>query len=91
MYSNLICLLFVNVRKYIKSTTRHLNLTYISVLTNLLRTVCIYKLYSEINCTVNMGLIVSDKSVSPTNFRRGRFQGNLFLFEKHKWLQKIFI
>ena len=34
IYSNLICLLFVNVRKYI--TTRHLNLSYISILTNLL-------------------------------------------------------
>ena len=30
---NLICLLFVNVRKYI--TTRHLNLSYISILSNL--------------------------------------------------------
>ena len=36
-----------------------------------------------------MGLTVSEKSVFPTSFGRGRFQGNLFLFEKHKWLQKI--
>ena len=28
-----------NIRKYIKSTTRHLNLSYISILTNLLQTV----------------------------------------------------
>ena len=42
-----------------------------------------------INCTVNMGLTVSEKSVFPTSFGRDRFQGNLFLFEKHKWLQKI--
>ena len=36
-----------------------------------------------------MGLTVSEKSVFPTSFGRGRFQGNLFSFEKHKWLQKI--
>ena len=36
-----------------------------------------------------MGLTVSEKSVLPTSFGRGRFQGNLFSFEKHKWLQKI--
>ena len=29
-----------------------------------------------VNCTVNMGYTVSEKSVSPTNFGRGRFQGN---------------
>ena len=34
-----------------------------------------------------MGLTVSEKYVFPTSF--GRFQGNLFSFEKHKWLQKI--
>ena len=34
-----------------------------------------------------MGLTVSEKSVFPNG--RGRFQGNLFSFEKHKWLQKI--
>ena len=47
--------------------------------------------YLEIykNCTVNMGLTVSEKSVFPTSFGRGRFQGNLFSFEKHKWVQKI--
>ena len=33
-----------------------------------------------INCTVNMGLTVSEKSVFPTSFGRGRFQGNLFSF-----------
>ena len=33
-----------------------------------------------------MGLTVSEKSVFPTSFG---FQGNLFSFEKHKWLQKI--
>ena len=37
-YCNLICLLFVNVRNYIKSTTRRLTLSYISTLTNLLGT-----------------------------------------------------
>ena len=36
-----------------------------------------------------MGLTVSEKSVFPTSFGRGRFQGNLSSFEKHKWLQKI--
>ena len=36
-----------------------------------------------------MGLTVGEKSVSPTSFDRGRFQGNLFSFEKHEWLQKI--
>ena len=36
-----------------------------------------------------MGLTVSEKSVFPTSFGRGSFQGNLFSFEKHKWLQKI--
>ena len=36
-----------------------------------------------------MGSAVSKKSVFPTSFGRGRFQGNLFSFEKHKWLQKI--
>ena len=40
--------------------------------------------------TVNMGLTVTDKSVFETSFGRGRFQGNLFSFEKHKWLQNIF-
>ena len=43
----------------------------------------------SISCTVNMGLTVSEKSVFPTSFDRGCFQGNLFSFEKHKWLQKI--
>ena len=38
------------------------------------------KKYIYINCTVNMGI---EKSVSPTSFGRGRFQGNLFSFEKH--------
>ena len=47
--------------------------------------------YIYINCTVIIGLIVSDRSVFPTSFGRGRFQGNLFSFENHKWLQKIFI
>ena len=42
-----------------------------------------------INCTVNMGLTVSEKSVFPTSFGRGRFKGNLFSFEKHKCLLKI--
>ena len=37
-----------------------------------------------------MGFTVSEKSVFPTSFGRGCFQGNLlFSFEKHKWLQKI--
>ena len=36
-----------------------------------------------------MGLIVSEKSVFPTSFGRGCFQGNLFSFEKHNLLQKI--
>ena len=36
-----------------------------------------------------MGLTVSEKSVFSTSFGHGRFQGNLFSFEKHKWLQKI--
>ena len=36
-----------------------------------------------------MGLTVSEKSVFPTSFGRDRFQGNLFLFEKHKCSQKI--
>ena len=36
-----------------------------------------------------MGLTISEKSVFPTSFGCGRFQGNLFSFEKHKWLQKI--
>ena len=38
---------------------------------------------------MNRGLTVSEKSVLPTSFGCGRFQGNLFLFEKHKWLQKL--
>ena len=50
-----------------------------------------YTTYICMNCTVNMELTVSEKSVFPTSFDRGRFQGNLFLFQKHKWLQKIFI
>ena len=41
-------------------------------------------MYIYINCTVNMGLTVGEKSVFPTSFQR-----NLFSFEKHKWLQKI--
>ena len=36
-----------------------------------------------------MWLTVSEKSVFPTSFGRGRFEGNLFSFEKHKCLQKI--
>ena len=35
-----------------------------------------------------MGLTVSEKFVFPTSFGRGRFQGNLFSFEKQR-LQKI--
>ena len=31
----------------------------------------------------------SENSIFPTSFGLGRFQGNLFSFEKHKWLQKI--
>ena len=46
-------------------------------------------LYIYINCTVNMGLTVSEKSVFPASFDRGRCQGNLFSFGKHNWLQKI--
>ena len=37
-----------------------------------------------------MGLTVSEKSVFPTSFGCGRFPGNLFSFEKHKWLQILF-
>ena len=47
----------------------------------------IYNIY--IIYTVNMGLSVSEKFVFPTRFGRCRFEGNLFSFEKHKWLQKI--
>ena len=36
-----------------------------------------------------MGFTVSEKTVFPTSFGSGCFQGNLFSFEKHKWLQKI--
>ena len=36
-----------------------------------------------------MGLTVSEKSVFPNSFGRGRFQENLFSFEKGNWLQKI--
>ena len=36
-----------------------------------------------------MGLTVSEKSIFLTSFDRGLFQGNLFPFEKDKWLQKI--
>ena len=36
-----------------------------------------------------MGLTVSEKFILSTSFGRGRLQGNLFSFEKHKWLQKI--
>ena len=36
-----------------------------------------------------MGFTVSEKSVFQTSYGRGRFQVNLFSFEKHKWLQKI--
>ena len=37
---------------------------------------------------MNKGLTVKEKSVVPTSFGRGRLQGNLFSFEKNKWLQK---
>ena len=37
---------------------------------------------------MNKRLTVKEKSVVPTSFGRGRLQGNLFSFEKHKWLQK---
>ena len=36
-----------------------------------------------------MGLVVCETSVFPTNFGLDRFQGNLYSFEKRKWLQKI--
>ena len=36
-----------------------------------------------------MGFKISEKSIFPTSFDRGRFQGDLFSFEKYKWLQKI--
>ena len=42
-----------------------------------------------INCTVNMGLIVSDKSVFPTSFSHDCFQGNLFSFEKDNGYRKF--
>ena len=42
-----------------------------------------------INCTVNVGFTVSEKSVFPTSLGHDRFQWNLFSFEKHKWLQNI--
>ena len=32
---------------------------------------------------------VSEKSIFPTSFGRDHFEGNLFSFKKHKWLQKI--
>ena len=35
-----------------------------------------------------MGLTVSEKSIFPTTLGRGRFQGNLFSFGKHKWSYK---
>ena len=43
---------------------------------------CTIKLYSEHG-------VDSEMSVFPTSFGRGRFQGNLFSFEKQKWLHKI--
>ena len=36
-----------------------------------------------------MRLAVSEKFVFSTSFSRDRFQGTLYSFEKHKWLQKI--
>ena len=36
-----------------------------------------------------MGFTVSEKPVFRPSFGRGRFQGNLFSFEKHKWLWNI--
>ena len=39
--------------------------------------------------TVNEGLTVNKKSVSQTSLSRGRFQGNLLSFQKHKLLHKI--
>ena len=38
-------------------------------------------IYIYVNCTVNMELTVSEKSVFPTSFGRCRFQGNLFSFQ----------
>ena len=38
-----------------------------------------------------MGLTVSEKSVFPTSFGRGRFQGNLFSFEKHKGYRRFYL
>ena len=46
----------------------------------------------KLNCTIKLYRehgVDSGKSVFPTSFGRGRFQGNLFSFEKQKWLQKI--
>ena len=42
-----------------------------------------------INCTVNIGLAVTEKSVFPTSFGCGHFQGDLISYEKRMWLQKI--
>ena len=49
----------------------------------------IIHIWHYINCTVNMGLTVTEKFLFATSFGRGPFQGNLFSSEKHKWLQKI--
>ena len=43
-------------------------------------------IYIYTNCTVNIGLAVSEKSTFITGF--GRFQGNLFPLGKHKWFLK---
>ena len=45
-------------------------------------------IYIYINCTVNMGLTVSEKSVFSTSFGRGRFQGNLFIIYIYKSTNK---
>ena len=39
-------------------------------------------MYMYIYCTVKVRLKVSEKSFFPTSFGLGRFQGNLFSFEK---------
>ena len=51
--------------------------------------VCIYAYIIYIIYILYKGLTVSEKSVFPTSFGRGHFQGILLSFEKHKMLQKI--
>ena len=87
-YNDIQSFILINITKFCHHTHEYIYV-YIFMYTYMYLFIYMYIYYIYINCAVNMGLTVSEKSVFPTSFSHGHFQGNLFSFEKHKWLHKI--